>query len=105
MANKIIKIVTNIVNRSTELKNKFTDELSAPVEFVCIFCHNEKEHTQFTDFIRLLGKTVETTPIGFTYFLLKPIETLSGPLRLVKIRKPDPKRTERGDADFNTYNF
>ena len=82
----LIKTVTYIVNRSTELKNKFTDELLAPVEFVCIFCQNEKEYKQFTSSVEILGKIVETTQSGFTYLLDKPINTISGSLRLVKIR-------------------
>lgn len=91
-----------IVTRNTELKNRHTDASSAPVEFVCIFCQNEEEYKQFTNSIETLGKVVERTQSGFTYLLDKPIITVAGPLRLVKIRKPDPYRTERGDADFNT---
>jgi len=84
-----------------QLKNKFTDETTAPVEFACIFCQNEKEYDEFTEEIKKLGKKVEETPTGFTYLLTNPIQTIAGPLRLVKIRKPD-FRKERGDADFNT---
>ena len=38
---KLIKIINNIVNRSTKLKNRFTDAHTAPIEFVCIFCQND----------------------------------------------------------------
>jgi hypothetical protein len=100
--NNLVKTIQNIVFRSTELKNKYTDEKEAPVEFGCIFCQNEDEYTNFTDLITSIGKIVEDTKSGFTYFLNKPINTVSGPLRLVKIRKPDALRRERGDADFNT---
>lgn len=72
------------------------------MEFVCIFCHNEEEYREFTLEAETLGRIVETTPSGYTYLLDKPIATVAGPLRLVKIRKPDPKLTKRGDADFNT---
>jgi hypothetical protein len=103
--NNLITTINSIVSRSGELKNKFTDASSAPVEFACIFCQNEQEYKQFTDSIKKLGKVVEKTNSGFTYLLHKPIQTNAGPLRLVKIRKPDVSRTERGDADFNTeYN-
>ncbi len=100
--NNLIDTVIYIVNRSAELKNKFTGELSAPVEFACIFCQNEEEYKQFTSSVEVLGKIVEDTKSGFTYLLDKPINTVAGPLRLVKIRKPDTQRPERGDADFNT---
>lgn len=97
-----IKTVTYIVDRSMEVKNKFTDELLAPVEFACIFCQSEEEYKQFTNSIKELGKIAERTQSGYTYLLDKPIETVAGPLRLVKIRKPDVQSTERGDVDFNT---
>ena len=100
--NNLIKTIDYIVNRSTELKNKFTNASSAPVEFVCIFCQSNEEYGYFTNSIKALGKVVENTKSGFTYLLDKPISTVSGPLKLVKIRKPDPQRSEKGDADFNT---
>jgi len=98
----LIETVTYIIGRSTELKNKFTNAFTAPVEFACIFCQSEKEYRGFTNSIERLGKIVQNTPSGFTYLLNKPIRTEAGTLRLVKIRKPDPERKERGDADFNT---
>ena len=100
--NNLITTINYIVGRSTELKDKFTNASSAPVEFLCIFCQNEEEYKQFTRSIETAGKIVQRTPSGFTYLLEKSIETIAGPLRLVKVRKPDPQRLERGDADFNT---
>ena len=98
----LISIISYIVSRSAELKNKFTDVSSAPVEFACIFCQSEKEYKEFTNSIEKFGKIVERTQNGFTYLLDKPVETNAGSLRLVKIRKPDARFTQRGDADFNT---
>ncbi len=100
--NNLITIINYIVSRSTELKNKFTNASAAPVEFSCIFCHNEEEYGEFTNTIQALGKIAEKTQSGFTYLLDNPLVTVAGPLRLVKIRKPDNQRIERGDADFNT---
>ena len=97
-----IKTVRYIVKQSTKLKNKYTDENNAVAEFGCIFCQNEEEYKNFTDSIKSIGKIVDDTKNGFTYLLNKPISTVSDTLRLVKIRKPDPLRLERGDADFNT---
>lgn len=102
IVDKLIKTVNYIVRRSAELKNTYTDAVAAPVEFACIFCQSEEEYRAFTREIEALGRIVETTPSGYTYLLDKPIATVAGPLRLVKIRKPDPKLTKRGDADFNT---
>lgn len=98
----LITTINYIVSRSTELKNKFTNASLTPVEFSCIFCQNQEEYKHFTHSIEALGKIVEKTENGFTYLLDQPIITIAGPLRLVKIRKLDPQRPERGDADFNT---
>jgi hypothetical protein len=100
--NNLVTTIDYIISRSTELKNKYTNATSASIEFGCIFCQNEDEYKEFTSAIEKLGKIVERTPSGFTYLLDKPITIVAGPLRLVKIRKPDPQRPERGDADFNT---
>ena len=100
--NNLLTTIDYIVTHSTELKNKFTDTPAAPVEFACIFCQNGEEYKEFTNLIEKMGKIVERTPNGFTYLLDKSLKTTAGPLRLVKIRKPDPHRSERGDADFNT---
>ena len=38
-------------------------------------------------------------------FYTEPLKTISGNLRLVKIRRPDLKRKERGDADFTVADY
>ncbi len=98
----LVKTVQNIVIKSIDLKNKYTDVLKAPVDYACIFCQNDIEYEVFTKEVKELGKIVQDTPTGFTYLLDNPLVTKAGSLRLVKIRKPDPIRLERGDADFNT---
>ena len=55
---KISKVINYIVGRSVQLKNRFTDEVAAPIEFACIFCQNEKEYAEFTKEIDKLGKIV-----------------------------------------------
>jgi hypothetical protein len=95
-------VVNQIVSKSVELKNKYTEEKTAPVEFACIFCQTDEEYKKFTDEVKELGKVVEDTPTGFTYLLSEPLQTIAGPLSLVKIRMPEKSRKERGDADFNT---
>lgn len=98
----LLTTINYIVSQSTELKNKFTNVSSVPVEFSCVFCQSKEEYKRLTNEIKILGKIIERTQSGFTYLLDKPIQTIAGPLRLVKIRKPDIQRIEKGDADFNT---
>jgi len=95
-------IAKYIVNQSLKLKNKYTNALDASVEFACIFCKSDEEYKKFDNLAQTMGRRVQDTPSGYTYLLRKQVITNAGPLRLLKIRKPDPTRTERGDADFNT---
>lgn len=102
MNKKFEEIIDYIVNQSIFLKNKYTNETNIPVEFVCIFCQSNDEYEELTKVIERLGKTVQDTLSGSVYLLSKPLETKAGFLSLIKIRKPDQKRKERGDTDFNT---
>jgi len=102
MPGDLEEIVKYIVDKSLELKNKYTDAKDVPVEFACIFCQSEAEYNKFDGLVKKRGKVAENTPTGDTYFLNDPIQTSAGPLRLLKIRKPDSNRRERGDTDFNT---
>jgi hypothetical protein len=102
MQTNLEEIVNYIVDKSIELKNKYTDEKTAPVEFACIFCQNEDEYQNLDSLVNKLGEVVQKTPSGKIYLLNQAIQTKAGPLKLLKIRKPDPSRKERGDADFNT---
>lgn len=102
MNQNLKEVVSYIANKSGELKNKYTGELSAPIEFACIFCQNYAEYKEYSRQIEPLGKVVQDTSTGYVYLLKEAINTGSGPLWLVKVRKLDPQRKERGDADFNT---
>jgi len=98
----LIPIVDYIVDKSLEMKNKYTDAKDSPIEFACIFCQNNEEYEKLTNETQALGKVVQSTSTGFTYLLNQPLKTKAGFLSLVKIRKPDHLRKERGDTDFNT---
>jgi hypothetical protein len=51
-----------------------------------------------------LGPIADNTATG-PVFEIPPLLTPGGELRLLKIRRPDPKRPERGDADFTVSDF
>jgi hypothetical protein len=53
---------------------------------------------------RQLGSVAQETPTG-PVFLIAPLPTAAGTLRILKIRRPDPKRPERGDADFTVADY
>lgn len=99
---RLEKIMQYIVTRSVELKNKYTDEINAKVEFGDIFSRDDDEYQQLTEIINTIGKVVYPGLTGNIYSIKKPIKTIAGNLYLVKIRKPDDKVRLRGDADFDT---
>lgn len=100
--NNLISIIHYIVNQSIKLKNKYTGEIDATIEFSDIFSRDNDEYRKLTDTINKIGKIVYTAPTGHIYSLKKPIMTVAGKLSLIKIRRPENKFRFRGDADFDT---
>ncbi|MBI4099452.1 hypothetical protein HY440_00435 [Candidatus Microgenomates bacterium] len=81
-----------MVDKSLELKNKFTTAVDAPTDFATIFCQEKNELKGRDKEAKSLGKVVQDSPTGFVYLLHEPLTTKAGPLWLVKVRKPDPAR-------------
>ena len=97
-------LIKEIVSKARILKDKYTDQKKAPVSYVAIFCQNDEEYEEFTKIVRTFSSVINETSTGFHY-KIDPLDTVSGPLKILKIRKPDRTRPERGDADFNIPNF
>ena len=97
------KVVVHIIAEADKLKKKFVSD-PAPVNYACIFCQSDDEYTTFLETTKQIGKVVQDTKAG-PIFQIAPLETVAGELQLLKIRKPDPTRTERGDADFTLSNY
>ncbi len=98
------KQIQQIVADATKLKNKYTDEIDAPVNYACVFSQTEKEYQELLETTHKIGKVIQETPSGFL-FRITDLETISGTLKLLKIRIPDVTRPERGDADFTVTDF
>ncbi len=98
------KLVQEIVKKSKDLKDKHTSEKDAKVNYACIFCQSNEQFKEIIGLAKKLGKIIEETPKG-PLFHIKSLETTSGKLQLLKIRKPDVKRPELGDADFTVSNY
>lgn len=97
-------LVVDIVKRSCELKNKYTAEIDAPVNYACIFSQSDNEFNELKNLARQIGRVIEETSTG-PLFRIQDIDTVSGLLKLLKIRKPDKTRLERGDADFTVSDY
>lgn len=104
MESEFKNLILEIVVNATILKNKHTEEKDAPVSYVCIFCQSEEEQKTFLEFAEQMGSVIKETPTGSIYHI-EPVETVAGTLKLLKIRKPDVTRPEKGDADFNVENY
>jgi hypothetical protein len=98
------KLVSEIVRDATELKDVHTDQQGISVGYACIFSQSEEEYRKLVAVAEEIGRVIEDTKMG-PVFLVSPLETVAGVLRIIKVRKPDPTRKERGDADFNVTDY
>jgi hypothetical protein len=101
---QIVEMIKQIAEQCTVLKNKHTKEKNAPISYVCIFSQSEDEYNELLLAAGEMGGVVDETPTG-PLFKINPIETVSGRLKLLKIRIPDKTRPERGDSDFKVSNY
>jgi len=103
-SNELMTLIQDIVKQACKLKNKHTSEKSAPANYACIFSHTANEYETLIETTKTIGKIITETKTG-PLFQIEPLDTVSGKLRLLKIRAPDSTRTERGDADFTVSNY
>lgn len=96
-------LVQNIVTQACKLRDKYVSE-PAPVNYACIFSQSQEEYETFLAFAREIGSVVHETNMG-PVFQIAPIKTVAGNLQVLKIRKPDPTRPERGDTDFTLPDY
>jgi|ERR1051326_5281272 hypothetical protein len=97
-------LTRRIVAEARRLNATHTDKPDAPVNYACIFTQSPTEYEELVSVARQFGPIAEETAMG-PVFHIPPISTDAGPLRLLKIRRPDPKRPERGDADFTIADY
>ncbi len=97
-------LVQDIVETAVRLKDAKTDLRGIFVGYACVFPQNDEEYRDFRQVVETIGKEIKSTPTGSVY-QIPPIETVAGPLRILKVRIPDVTRTESGDADFNVPDY
>ncbi|QQG39550.1 MAG: hypothetical protein HYS81_04185 [Candidatus Aenigmatarchaeota archaeon] len=98
------KLIQEIVAQACLLSAKHTSERDAPVNYACIFTQSQSEYEDMLNLARQMGPVVDDTSTG-PVFQIVPLSTDAGDLGLLKIRRPDTKRPERGDADFTVSNY
>jgi len=104
--NELGEIVNYIIERGL-LALKDTDKKNAVVDYVAIFSRDENEFKNLELVAETMGKEVdkETAKTGRTFLLNEPLNTSAGILSLIKVRKPDATRPQRGAPDFKIQNY
>lgn len=101
---EILAFVKSLVSDSIKLKNKYTKLHTIPANYACIFAHTEEEYQQLRREMDSNGKVARETEMGNIY-QVGPFETEAGILQLIKIRKPEIKKHERGYVDFTVPDY
>jgi len=101
----INQILEFIVPKALELSRLYAEDEKLPINYACIFCQNDTEFEEFNKQAAEAGSVIEDTPTGPLYKFNKSLETVAGPLWLLKIRKPAASHPQRGDADFTLENY
>jgi hypothetical protein len=104
---KFNRIIKYIVEQGIEAVNANTDEFPVTIDYLAIFAKDEAEYQDLIEYTRELGKAVDLkkTKTGKTILLKSPIETEAGLLKVLKIRKPDATRPQRGAPDFRVGDY
>lgn len=101
-AQDFTNIIDYILKQCVALKNQYVEDKDLKADYICIFSHNNEEYLEFLEQARSLGRVVEETPTGPVFAFNVLIETIAGKPKMLKIRKPDESRPQKGDVDFNT---
>ena len=92
------------VARETSRLMQRTIGRELPITYLTIFAHRHEEYERLVAFATELGKPEETNN-GLRFNLKEPIRTRSGDLKRLRIRKPDPYRTQVGCADYDVGDY
>jgi hypothetical protein len=101
------KIIFYLVKQGLATLERFTDEKNGALDYVAIFAKDENEFNDLLMIAETVGQEVdkETAKTGRTFLLNKPLDTTAGVLSLIKIRKPDDTRLQRGAPDFKIPDY
>lgn len=93
------EVVKFVIDEGTALKDKYVKDIPMSLDYVCIFCQNQKELQEFTAKVEKLGKVVKETETGNLYLINEKYPDENG-TKIIKVRIPDETKKERGDLDF-----
>ena len=93
-----------LVSDAIVLKNKYIEFHDIPANYACIFSHSEEQYSDLNNLAAQLGPVIKETTMGPIYHV-KPFSTKAGPIQLIKIRKPDAAKPQRGYVDFTIADY
>jgi hypothetical protein len=103
--NKLIQTVEYIVSTGAKVAEKYTTIIGIPLDYVAIFTQSQEEYMEYIHLAQSLGKEIQTIPTGNLFRLNETLHTSVGDMVVVKIRKPDISRSQRGCVDFRIPNY
>lgn len=99
----LLRAIRYVARESSRLIQQTTGR-KLQVTYLTIFAHRVEEYERLIAFATELGKPEETNN-GLRFNLKEPIRTRSGDLKKLRIRKPDPYRTQVGCADYDVGDY
>lgn len=99
----LLRAIRYVANETSRLIER-TIGRELPITYLTIFAHRQEEYERLITFATELGKPEETKN-GLRFNLTEPIRTRSGSLKKLRIRKPDPYRTQVGCADYDVGDY
>ena len=101
----IKETVDYIVEEAPKLVKKNLGNTKISIDWVAIFTQDEKEYRVFLEEALSIGEIIKKNRTGPIFKLNQPFITKFGNLYIIKIRKPDKTRPQRGDADFRITKY
>lgn len=101
------QIIEYLVSQGVLALEENTDERDFSIDYVAVFARDDDEFNDLILQIESFGTEVdkEMSATGVTFKLDKSLETSAGKLDLIKIRKPDKTRPQRGAPDFKVNRY
>ncbi len=101
------QIVNYIVEQGQRAISENTDETNLSIDYMGIFCKDDSEFLEMESLLSTLGKPGDKTATksGSTFLLDTPFDTPAGLLKVLKARKPDKTRPQRGAPDFKVNDY
>lgn len=93
-------IINEIVDEGERVKKKYLEEETGHVDYLGIFCKDEKEKNDLLSLMKTEGEFIQDTPTGPHYKLKRLVLTKSGSVVIIKVRNKDPRKPYRGAPDF-----